>query len=95
MLLVQGLKMMQGEARRKNNRKKVREKFAGSGKVPTFAIPLRNKGASPRPPAESEGEPERPGGSPQVRRRSLKRLERKYKEASTKHKRSRASISFF
>ena len=55
MVLVQGLKMMQRVCAAKKDQKKSPEKFAGSGKVPTFAIPLRNKGASPRPPAESEG----------------------------------------
>ena len=42
-------KMMQEEHDMKKMRKKVQEKFAGSEKVPTFAIPLRNKGASLRP----------------------------------------------
>ena len=41
-------KMMQEERNMKKMRKKVQEKFAGSEKVPTFAIPLRNKGTSLR-----------------------------------------------
>ena len=45
----EGCKMMQEGRYIKKMRKKVQEKFAGSEKVPTFAIPLRNKGASLRP----------------------------------------------
>ena len=36
-------KMMQEERNMKKMWKKVQEKFAGSEKVPTFAIPLENK----------------------------------------------------
>ena len=78
-------KMMQEERNMKKMWKKVQEKFAGSEKVPTFAIPLRNKGITLRPRVEW-GSQKKSGGSRWVWRSSLKRLERKYKEASTKHK---------
>ena len=53
-------KMMQEERNMKKMRKKVQEKFAGSEKVPTFAIPLRNKGITLRPRVEwGESEKER------------------------------------
>ena len=78
-------KMMQEEHDMKKMWKKVQEKFAGSEKVPTFAIPLRNKGITLRPRVE-QGSQKKSGGSRWVWRSSLKRLERKYKEASTKHK---------
>ena len=58
----EGCKMMQEEHDMKKMRKKVQEKFAGSEKVPTFAIPLRNKGASLRPQA-SIGSQKKSGGS--------------------------------
>ena len=44
--------MMQEERNMKKMRKKVQEKFAGSEKVPTFAIPLRNKGITLKPRVE-------------------------------------------
>ena len=55
-------KMMQEERNMKKMRKKVQEKFAGSEKVPTFAIPLRNKGITLRPRVEW-GSQKKGGGS--------------------------------
>ena len=53
---------MQEEPDMKKMRKKVQEKFAGSEKVPTFAIPLRNKGITLRSQS-SIGSQKKGGGS--------------------------------
>ena len=72
----QWLKMMQYEVGMKKRWKKVWEKFAGSEKVPTFAIPLRNKGTSLRQTSWADGVWK---GSPEglkYRKSSLKRLKK-------------------
>ena len=78
--------------KRKKRWKKVWEKFAGSEKVPTFAIPLRNKGTSLR---QTSWDDEVWKGSPEgLKYRKVHWKDwRKYKEASTKTQRTRALIS--
>ena len=88
----QWLKMMQYEVGMKKRWKKVREKFAGSEKVPTFAIPLRNKGTSLRRTSWADGVWK--SGPEGLKYRKVHWKDwRKYKEASTKTQRTRALIS--
>ena len=85
-------KMMQEERNMKKMRKKVQEKFAGSEKVPTFAIPLRNKGTSLRQTSWADGVWK--SGPEGLKYRKVHWKDwRKYKEASTKTQRTRALIS--
>ena len=89
----QWLKMMQYEVGMKKRWKKVWEKFAGSEKVPTFAIPLRNKGTSLRRTSWADGVWK--SGPEGLKYRKVHWKDwRKYKEASTKTQRTRALISF-